>query len=51
MHGKGTFGWRDGREYIGEYVDDKKHGYGEFEWSDGRSYKGKKKKKNEFYLA
>ncbi len=30
MHGKGKFTWKDGREYIGEYLKDKKNGYGEF---------------------
>jgi len=24
MHGKGTYTWKDGRKYEGEYVDDKK---------------------------
>lgn len=32
MHGKGKITWPDGREYEGDYVDDKKHGYGVFKW-------------------
>ena len=32
MHGKGKITWVDGREYDGEYVDDKKHGYGVYKW-------------------
>ena len=40
MHGNGTFTWKDGRKYQGEYFQDKKHGYGEFDWPDGRKYKG-----------
>jgi hypothetical protein len=40
MHGKGVFKWPDGKNYDGEYVDDKKEGYGEFTWSDGRKYRG-----------
>ena len=32
MHGKGKISWIDGREYEGEYIDDKKHGYGIFKW-------------------
>ncbi len=23
MHGKGVFTWRDGRKYVGEYLEDK----------------------------
>jgi len=40
MHGKGLFKWKDGREYIGEYLEDKKSGYGVFKWPDGRTYSG-----------
>jgi hypothetical protein len=32
MHGRGTFTFKDGRKYIGEYIEDKKEGYGTFEW-------------------
>lgn len=32
MQGKGTFSFKDGRKYIGEYLEDKKHGQGTFEW-------------------
>ena len=40
MHGEGTFTWADGRQYQGEYVDDKKQGVGIFIWPDGRQYEG-----------
>ena len=40
MHGEGVFSWKDGREYRGNYVRDKKEGYGIFKWSDGRTYEG-----------
>ena len=41
MHGKGEFTWKDGRKYIGDYINDIKNGNGEFVWPDGRSWKGK----------
>ena len=40
MNGKGCLKWADGREYKGEFTNDKRHGYGEFFWTDGRIYKG-----------
>ena len=40
MDGFGTYEWKDGRKYQGEYLDDKKHGYGIFKWYDGRQYAG-----------
>ena len=40
MDGFGTYSWKDGRKYQGEYLDDKKHGYGVFKWYDGREYAG-----------
>ena len=40
MNGKGNLKWADGREYRGEFLDDKRDGYGEFTWKDGRKYKG-----------
>jgi hypothetical protein len=40
MHGRGTFIWKDGRKYIGEYQNDLKHGCGTFFWLDGRTYEG-----------
>ena len=30
----------DGRQYQGEYLNDKKHGFGVFEWSDDKVYTG-----------
>mmetsp|Transcript_3816 Transcript_3816/g.7791 ORF Transcript_3816/g.7791 Transcript_3816/m.7791 type:complete len:93 (+) Transcript_3816:1-279(+) len=32
--------WRDGRQYAGQYRDNKKHGHGSFCWPDGRRYEG-----------
>jgi len=40
MNGKGTYTWRDGRVYEGDYVMDKKHGHGKYRWADGRIYDG-----------
>ena len=34
------YSWSDGRQYEGEYKDDKKHGFGTYVWADGRSYTG-----------
>ena len=40
MDGYGVFKWPDGRQYEGEYKDDKKNGHGKFTWPDGRVYDG-----------
>ena len=40
MHGKGTYTWKDGRKYDGQYLHDKKHGNGIYTWADGRRYDG-----------
>ena len=40
MHGKGILKFPDGRQYNGDYVNDKKEGIGIFIWSDGRKYAG-----------
>ena len=40
MQGKGTYTWKDGRKYEGEYYGDKKHGFGNYWWADGRIYEG-----------
>ena len=40
MDGKGTFNRPDGRNYYGQYKNDKKHGYGIFKWPDGSEYEG-----------
>ena len=49
MHGQGTYTWKDGRKYIGEYKFDKKvfllnhifqHGFGTIIWTDGKKYEG-----------
>ena len=40
MHGKGTYTWKDGRKYEGDYEMDKKHGFGIYLWADGRKYEG-----------
>ena len=40
MHGSGKYTWQDGKEYCGQYIDDKKTGYGVYKWPDERKYKG-----------
>lgn len=40
MHGFGTYTWKDGRKYEGNYLNDKKNGFGVYIWSDGRQYHG-----------
>ena len=40
MHGEGTFEWKDGRKYVGRYINGEKNGYGEFYWPDKTTYKG-----------
>jgi len=48
MHGYGVFTWpvktifyyfKDGKKYIGQYINDKKEGYGEFYWPGTNNYK------------
>lgn len=40
MHGHGVYKWKDGRKYVGDYVQDKKHGFGKYYWEDGRVFEG-----------
>ena len=40
MEGHGVFTWPDGRNYEGDYKNDKKDGKGIFYWPDGRKYEG-----------
>ena len=40
MEGMGIYIWNDGRQYQGQYKDDKKHGFGVYTWADGRTYTG-----------
>lgn len=40
MDGFGIYSWKDGRQYEGQYKEDKKHGYGIYTWADGRKYEG-----------
>lgn len=40
MHGKGHYSWPDGRQYSGDYVEDKKQGYGTYIWPDGKQFEG-----------
>jgi hypothetical protein len=40
MNGQGILLWPDGREYRGEFRDDKREGFGVFKWKDGRTYRG-----------
>jgi hypothetical protein len=41
MHGYGEFKWKDGKKYLGYYVNDKKEGFGIYYWaSPNRVYIG-----------
>ena len=41
MHGKGILKWpNSGKQYEGDFKDDKRHGQGVFRWRDGRVYDG-----------
>ena len=39
-HGQGTYTFRDGSVYTGEWKAGKYHGQGECRWADGRVYRG-----------
>lgn len=38
--GRGHYKWKDGREYRGEFMNDKRHGKGKMWWPDGAVYQG-----------
>ncbi len=40
MHGSGLLKWADGKQYEGQFVNDKRQGLGVFKWKDGRIYNG-----------
>ena len=40
FHGEGTYTYKNGMKYEGNYVNGKKCGQGRFEWTDGSSYDG-----------
>ena len=40
MNGQGTFTWADGRQYTGQYKNDKKEGQGLILFGDGTKYEG-----------
>ena len=40
MHGNGTYYWRDGREYKGQFYHGSKEGHGEFSGTDLSEYTG-----------
>jgi hypothetical protein len=41
MSGYGEFKWKDGKRYLGYYLNDKKEGFGIYYWtSSGRAYIG-----------
>lgn len=40
IHGVGHYQWCKGREYCGQYKNDRKYGFGIFRWPDGRKYEG-----------
>ena len=39
-NGKGSYLWKNGSKYSGNFENDYRHGYGEMQWQDGRVYKG-----------
>ena len=57
MDGKGTFNYKDGSTYVGEWKDSEKHGHGVFTWPstgpshnkyDGNWVKGKQHGQGKF---
>ena len=40
-HLQGTYKFKSGARYMGEYMDNKKHGQGTFCYPDGSKYEGK----------
>jgi len=40
INGEGAYYWKDGRIYIGNWVDNKINGYGIFIWPDKKKYYG-----------
>ena len=36
----GTYAWRDGRKYVGEWKDNKRHGQGTYTYANGDKYVG-----------
>ena len=40
MNGFGVYNWKDGRQYEGEFIKDKKHGKGKYKWANGKVYDG-----------
>jgi hypothetical protein len=40
MHGKGSFYWKDGSSYHGDYQHGKKHGEGTFNFVSKKHYEG-----------
>ena len=40
MDGHGLLVWKDGKQYEGSFVNDKRDGQGTFIWADGRKYNG-----------
>jgi len=40
MHGQGELSWKDGKKYVGSFIEDRREGEGTFYWADGRRYIG-----------
>ena len=49
MHEQGTYTWKGGDKYVGEFKDSEYHGQGTLTYADGRIDNGivQKKEKNE----
>ena len=39
-NGQGSYYWKDGRKYVGQWKNDDKHGQGTFTWPRGNKYMG-----------
>ena len=39
-HGHGTYSWKHGDAYVGDYANDKRHGQGKFTFADGKVQEG-----------
>lgn len=40
MHGQGRYRWADGREYYGDWNNNRRTGFGKLTYPDGKYYEG-----------